>query len=376
MGNRPVGGQAQEADVTGGSENLPPHQGEDRAAAGGRRHGEQVAPAVRGGGLADRKRPGRHEIGSIWRGQAGASFGGGERLLRLHWHRSLARAGRQAGVVRVQSAVAERPAAKAVAGLLSQRGGRDGQDRALGVMQAVAAHPAAGQPRKWAPWPGSDDQQVAGDRAVRKATAARAAPLVAALRGWAPGCRRALVSVPMSGSRNPAAPGMIQPGSVAFIDARSGRLVGDVPASPGVGFVRSGLGSVWEIEDAGVLLQINPRTRQLTRSISVGVYAGDVAVGEGAVWITDKDSQTLLRVGPRYGDVAHIRLPTSGLSRPSVGGGVAVGAGSVWVAQGLSRILRINPAAARSSPAFRLQTRTWSPSVAARCGWPAATWAR
>jgi DNA-binding SARP family transcriptional activator/ABC-type transport system substrate-binding protein/DNA-binding beta-propeller fold protein YncE len=158
------------------------------------------------------------------------------------------------------------------------------------------------------------------------------------------GVAAALVSVLMPGSRNPAAPGMIQPGSVAFIDARSGRLVGDVPASPGVGFVRSGLGSVWEIEDAGVLLQINPRTRRLTRSISVGVYAGDVAVGEGAVWITDKDSQTLLRVGPRYGDVAHIRLPTSGLSRPGVGGGVAVGAGSVWVAQGLSRILRINPA--------------------------------
>ena len=154
----------------------------------------------------------------------------------------------------------------------------------------------------------------------------------------------ALVSVPMSGSRNPAAPGMIQPGSVAFIDARSGRVVGDVPAAPGVGFVRSGLGSVWEMEDAGVLLQINPRTRHLTRSISVGVNAGDVAVGEGAVWITDKDSQTLLRVGPQYGDVARIRPPASGLSRPGVGGGVAVGAGSVWVAQGLSRILRINPA--------------------------------
>jgi hypothetical protein len=30
------------------------------------------------------------------------------------------------------------------------------------MMQAVAAHPAAGQPREWAPWPGSDDQQVAG----------------------------------------------------------------------------------------------------------------------------------------------------------------------------------------------------------------------
>jgi hypothetical protein len=61
-GNEPVGGPAQEADVTGGGENLPPHQDEDRAAAGGCRHGEQVAPAVRGGGLADRKRPGRGPV--------------------------------------------------------------------------------------------------------------------------------------------------------------------------------------------------------------------------------------------------------------------------------------------------------------------------
>jgi hypothetical protein len=33
MRNEPVGGPAHEPDVTGGSENLPPHQGEDRATA-------------------------------------------------------------------------------------------------------------------------------------------------------------------------------------------------------------------------------------------------------------------------------------------------------------------------------------------------------
>jgi hypothetical protein len=41
---------------------LTAHQGEDRAAAGGHRHGEQVAPAVCGGGLADCKRPGRPPV--------------------------------------------------------------------------------------------------------------------------------------------------------------------------------------------------------------------------------------------------------------------------------------------------------------------------
>jgi streptogramin lyase len=72
-----------------------------------------------------------------------------------------------------------------------------------------------------------------------------------------------------------------------------------------------------------------------------------VAVGEGAVWITDKNSQTLLRISPQYGEITRIRLPSQGLSRPGVGGGVAIGAGSVWVAQGQSRIARIDPASGR-----------------------------
>ena len=149
----------------------------------------------------------------------------------------------------------------------------------------------------------------------------------------------------MPGNPNPAVgSATIQPGSVAFLDAQSGRLVGDVPAGPSVGFIRFGLGSVWEMEDSGVLLQIDPRTRHVTDSIAVGVNPGDVAVGAGAVWITDKNSQTLLRISPQYGEITRIPLPAQGLSRPGVGGGVAIGAGSVWVAQGLSRVVRIDPA--------------------------------
>ena len=165
----------------------------------------------------------------------------------------------------------------------------------------------------------------------------------------------ALAGTLIPGNPNPAAGSTtIQPGSVAFIDARSGQLVGDVPAGPSVGFIRAGLGSLWEMEDSGVLLQIDPRTRQITGSIAAGVNPGDVAVGEGAVWITDKNSQTLLRIRPQYGEITRIALPSQGLSRPGVGGGVAVGAGSVWVAQGQSRIARIDPASGRVESAVSM----------------------
>ncbi len=190
-----------------------------------------------------------------------------------------------------------------------------------------------------APGPGRAGIERPGKRrrTWRRTTLVYAAWLLAAVA--------ALSAVLASGRRTPVTAGqtMVQPGSVALVDAGTGRVTGDVTAGPSVGFVRSGLGSIWEMEDSGVLLQIDPRAHRVTRSIAVGVAPGDVAVGEGSVWITDENSQTLLRVDPQYGAITRIRLPASGLSAPGTGGGVAVGAGSVWVAQGLSRVTRISP---------------------------------
>jgi hypothetical protein len=52
----------------------------------------------------------------------------------------------QAGLAGVEAAVAECPAAQAVAGVLGQVGGRDGEHRAVGVGQAVPGDRAAHQP--------------------------------------------------------------------------------------------------------------------------------------------------------------------------------------------------------------------------------------
>jgi DNA-binding SARP family transcriptional activator/ABC-type oligopeptide transport system substrate-binding subunit/streptogramin lyase len=132
--------------------------------------------------------------------------------------------------------------------------------------------------------------------------------------------------------------------AVAILDASSGKLLADVPGDqPGI--IRFGEGSIWALQQAGVLLQINPHTLRLTRSIPLGDIGGgsDIAVGEGAVWVTEH-SQALLRVDPRYGSVSRVTLPQGGLAQPGTPGGVATGAGSVWVAQGSSRLLRLDPA--------------------------------
>ena len=150
------------------------------------------------------------------------------------------------------------------------------------------------------------------------------------------------------------AEGKIHAPAVAFLDAASGRLLAQVPGDqPGI--IRFGEGSIWALQQAGILLEINPRTLKVTRSIPLGDIGGgsDIAVGEGAVWVTEH-SQALLHIDPRYGSVTRIRLPQRGLSQPGTPGGVATGAGSVWVAQGSSRVLRLDPATGHIQHRFEI----------------------
>src|SRR5215203_810210 len=121
---------------------------------------------------------------------------------------------------------------------------------------------------------------------------------------------------------------------------------------PGPGAVLFlGLGALWKLEDPGELLQIDPPTMRLKRTIPIG-FAADIAVARNGVWISG-DTNTLVRVDPIYGTVAQrIRLPHHGVERPRSGGGVAFGAGSVWAAQGHSRVLRIDPVGERIQHVF------------------------
>ena len=150
------------------------------------------------------------------------------------------------------------------------------------------------------------------------------------------------------------AEGKVHAPAVAFLDAASGRLLAQVPGDqPGI--IRFGEGSIWALQQAGILLQVNPRTLKVTRSIPLGDIGGgsDIAVGEGAVWVTEH-SEALLHIDPRYGSVSRILLPQRGLSQPGTPGGVATGAGSVWVAQGSSRVLRLDPATGHVQHRFEI----------------------
>ena len=82
---------------------------------------------------------------------------------------------------------------------------------------------------------------------------------------------------------------------------------------------------------------IDPGTNTIVGEIPVGGRPAGLAVGEGSVWVGNRDDNTILRIDPRSLDVVR-RI---GLSVAPTD--VDVGAGSVWVLSDWA-LLRVHPA--------------------------------
>jgi serine/threonine-protein kinase len=112
----------------------------------------------------------------------------------------------------------------------------------------------------------------------------------------------------------------------------------------GLGSMAMGEGAVWVVGDAvdRRLWRIDPQRHRIVSTISLGFPPGSVAVGGGAVWVTDQLGDRLVEVDPKTGRV---------VKRIAVGrgaGGVAVGAGSVWVAAAVDHtVTRVDPSTGR-----------------------------
>ena len=160
--------------------------------------------------------------------------------------------------------------------------------------------------------------------------------------------------------------------SVAAIDARSNRLVVEVPVGNGPTSVAVGEGSVWVTNALdrsvsrvdprtngvlqridvggdpsgiavgagavwvansldGTVSRIDPHTNREVQTIPVGVTPTALAVGGGAVWVTSSEERSVTRIDVVRGRVVDT-IPTGALGR-----GIAVGGGSVWVTDGSSR---------------------------------------
>ena len=98
-----------------------------------------------------------------------------------------------------------------------------------------------------------------------------------------------------------------------------------------------GEGSVWvaarpgfrccppEAVGSGTLTRIDPETDLVEVTIRVDGEPAALAIGEGAIWIADPATRSVIRVDPSRDEVVD-RIPVGAQPR-----GIAVGHGVVWV---------------------------------------------
>jgi streptogramin lyase len=124
--------------------------------------------------------------------------------------------------------------------------------------------------------------------------------------------------------------------TVDRIDLATGEVVAsiDVPAGPKEMVVFDD--DLWVVCDqGGVVARIDGTTNAIAATIDAGFRPGNLAGGEGAVWVWNHDQQ-LLRVDPATNTVV---ATIDGIAE-TLGAGVTVGGGFVWAAvpTGIGRI--------------------------------------
>jgi hypothetical protein len=137
-----------------------------------------------------------------------------------------------------------------------------------------------------------------------------------------------------------ATPATSGPGTVARLDAGTGRKLRPVEVPSPSMRIRWGLGAVWvttySMRDEFAVYRIDPRTATVTRVPRVQIV---VAAGAGALWGTDRPRADVKRIDPATGRVL-ASVPVPGISR------MAFGSGALW-ASTETKLYRLDPNSAQ-----------------------------
>ena len=123
------------------------------------------------------------------------------------------------------------------------------------------------------------------------------------------------------------------------VDAKTEKVIAKIPVGPTPRFLATGLGSVWTLNQGdGSVSRIDPATNKVSATIAVGVPGpgGDIAVGEGAVWVSAIE-KPLSKIDP-----ATNRVVTQYVGKG--GDALRVGLGSLWLSNHeFHEVWRIDP---------------------------------
>jgi len=116
---------------------------------------------------------------------------------------------------------------------------------------------------------------------------------------------------------------------VSVIHPATNKVIAEIPVGPNPRFMAAGEGFVWTLnQGSGTVTKIDPRTMKVVATIDVGVpgTGGDIATGEGALWVTQR-TIPISRIDPATNKV------TAQLYGPG-GDAMRIGHGYVWLSNG------------------------------------------
>jgi virginiamycin B lyase len=129
-------------------------------------------------------------------------------------------------------------------------------------------------------------------------------------------------------------------GTLERLDPATNKVVTEISLSPGSYVPAFGEGAVWvTCSDHDLVSRIDPHTNLVVETIPVGKGPRFLAVGGGAVWTLNQGDGTVTRIDPKTNKV----VATIEVGVPGPGGEIAFGEGSVWVTTFEFPISRIDP---------------------------------
>jgi streptogramin lyase len=152
----------------------------------------------------------------------------------------------------------------------------------------------------------------------------------------------ALVAAIVLSTRGSAAI-VVRPNSVAALDAKTGKVVADIPIGGRPVAIALGAGAVWVADaDNSTVSRIDAETKERLSIGGLGSDVSDLAFGFGALWVAGGNDGTLARVDPRHNGIEPVSLGEASAGLPQPLFVVRTGAGAVWVTRG-NELLRVDP---------------------------------
>jgi len=129
-------------------------------------------------------------------------------------------------------------------------------------------------------------------------------------------------------------------GTLARIDPAQNKIVATISIAAGSYGIATGEGAVWvSSSEKNLITRVDPSTNKAIATIAVGKTPRFLCTGEGSVWALNQGDGSVSRIDVKTNKV----VATIEVGVPGEGGDIAVGEGSVWVTAIDVPMSRIDP---------------------------------